>query len=325
MTNEVVHQGNATRSSFSTLQHLLQLSYSESSVDQQKSAIELARLIEGTVFPAVSFGPLAHALSRLVPSTNRTVSSYSAKALKLLLLDDALRPQAVHTGVVSVVCASIVQWEDEVLCLRELLGSLQTLCWDKACIKSVIQANIIEYLLDFAQAPDQEVSVLALATLANILVFSDTILLSDKTTIEELSLGIPIILKALRRGQQRPQRFYAAACVANASAHPSLALLLNKNNALSQMKEIEKQSLANLHILGSKLSDCARTAVCRLSDYREGEPKLGNMKYSFKWGTRPVMELSLAAYGQHSQAIMACFGIWLLIILFTFIPVIFGS
>ena len=60
------------RGSFSTLQHLLQLSYSENSEDQQKAAIELARLIEGTVFPAVSFGPLVHALSRLIPSKNRT-------------------------------------------------------------------------------------------------------------------------------------------------------------------------------------------------------------------------------------------------------------
>ena len=165
--------GNAGgRGSFSTLQHLLQLSYSEAPEDQQKSAIELARLIEGTVFPAVSFGPLAHALSRLVPSKNRTVSSYSSKALKLLLLDDALRPQAVTAGVAAVVCTSIAQWEDEVLCLRELLGALQTLSWDKSCVKSVIQGNVIEYLIDFVQASDQEVSVLALATLANILVIA---------------------------------------------------------------------------------------------------------------------------------------------------------
>lgn len=49
------------------------------------------------------------------------VSSYAARALKILILDDALRPQAVVAGVPSVVCAAITQWEDEILCLRELL------------------------------------------------------------------------------------------------------------------------------------------------------------------------------------------------------------
>ena len=57
---------------FSNLQHLLQLSYSENPEEQQNAAVNLSHLVEGTVFPAVSFGPLAHALCRLVPSENRT-------------------------------------------------------------------------------------------------------------------------------------------------------------------------------------------------------------------------------------------------------------
>ena len=68
---------------FSKLQHLLQLSYSDNPAQQQTAAIELSKLVEGTVFPAVSFGPLAHALCRLVPNDNRTVSSYAARALKV--------------------------------------------------------------------------------------------------------------------------------------------------------------------------------------------------------------------------------------------------
>jgi hypothetical protein len=72
----------------------LQLSYSTNPEDQQRAAIDMAHLVEGaSVFPAVSFGPISHALCKLVPSTNRTVASYSARAMKLLLLDDALRPQ----------------------------------------------------------------------------------------------------------------------------------------------------------------------------------------------------------------------------------------
>lgn len=93
-------------STFSTLQHLLQLSYSSNPEDQQTAAVDLSKLVNGTVFPAVSFGPLAHALCRLVPSSNRTVSSYSARALKILILDDALRPQAVVAGVPAVVAGA---------------------------------------------------------------------------------------------------------------------------------------------------------------------------------------------------------------------------
>jgi hypothetical protein len=142
---------DSSSSSFSTLQHLLKLSYSENPEDQQKAAVDLAKLVDGTVFPAVSFGPLAHALCRLVPSSNRTVSSYSARALKILILDDALRPQAIVAGVPAVVCGAIKQWEDEILCLRELLGALQTLCWDKQCVKGVLQADIVSNLFDYVQ------------------------------------------------------------------------------------------------------------------------------------------------------------------------------
>ena len=311
------------RGSFSTLQHLLQLSYSENSDDQQNAAIELAQLIEGTVFPAVSFGPLAHALSRLVASKHRIVASYAAKGLKLLLLDDTLRLQAAQSGVSSVVCSSIALWADEVLCLRELLGALQTLSWDKTCIKSVIEGNIIPHLIEFVQASDREVSVLSLAILANIFVHVDTLLLADTTTLDILSTGIPVILDALGSAQEKLQRFYAAACVANASAHPRLAVLLKDFGALNLMKEIERQSLTSFHMLGSKLGECAQTAVNQMSDYKEAKSSARTMKFRFKWGIRPIMELSLASYAPQSQAIIACFGIWLLIVLLTFMPAIF--
>jgi hypothetical protein len=35
--------------------------------------------------------------------------------MKLLILDDALRPQAVTAGVPTIVCDAIKQWENEVL------------------------------------------------------------------------------------------------------------------------------------------------------------------------------------------------------------------
>lgn len=70
-------------------------------------ALDLSKLVQGTVFPAVSFGPLSHALCRLIPSTNRTVSSYAARALKILILDDALRPQTIGNHLNSYIYAYI--------------------------------------------------------------------------------------------------------------------------------------------------------------------------------------------------------------------------
>lgn len=310
-------------STFSTIQHLLQLSYSEKPEDQQKAAVELARLVDGTVFPAVSFGPLAHALCRLVPSTNRTVASYSARALKMLILDDALRPQALVAGVPAVVCGAIKQWEEEVLCLRELLGTLQTLCWDKQCVKGVVQADVVNNLIDYIQATDQEVSVLALATLSNILSYVDTILLSDTVLVEILGRSMPILVEGLRTSMQKPQRLYTAACIANASFHPQLAAILNKSGALQLCRDVERQSLMNLHILGSKLGECVQTAVYRLSDKKDGNAKLGSQKYSFKYGTKPVIELTLAKYSKHSLLLWACFIVWVFILLYTFLPLLY--
>lgn len=313
----------ATGSSFSALQHLLKLSYSENPSDQEKAAVELAKLVDGAVFPAVSFGPLAHALCRLVPSSNRTVSSYSSRALKILILDDALRPQALVAGVPAIVCGAIKQWEEEVLCLRELLGVLQTLTWDKQCIKGVLQADIVSNVIDFALASDQEIAILSLATLSNILSFSDTLLLSDSTTIETLGTVMPTLVDILKTSQQTPHGLYAAAAIANASFHPRLAALLNQHGGLQLCREVERQSLANLHIIGSKLSECVQTAVYRLSDRKEGDAKIGNAKYSFKWGTKPVMELSLAAYAKNSTYLCICFALWVFVVVFTFMPLLF--
>ena len=76
--------------------------------------MDLSRMVEGTIFPAFSFGPISHALCRLVPSKNRTVASYAARALKILILDDALRPQVLVAGVPAIVCTALKIWEDEV-------------------------------------------------------------------------------------------------------------------------------------------------------------------------------------------------------------------
>ena len=53
----------------------------------------------------------------------------------------------------------------------------------------------------------------------------------------------------------------------------------NSYQGLQLARDIERQSLANLHILGSKMGDCAQTAVYRLSEQKEGDSKLGAVKY----------------------------------------------
>lgn len=38
----------------------------------------------------------------------------------------------------------------------------------QACVKGILQGQILGLVVDFSQAPDQEVSVLAMAVLANV-------------------------------------------------------------------------------------------------------------------------------------------------------------
>ena len=56
-------------------------------------------------------------------------------------------------------------------------------------------------------------------------------------------------------------------------------LIILTTLGLQLCREIERQSLANLHIIGSKLGECMQTAVYRLSEKKEGDPKMGNAKY----------------------------------------------
>ena len=44
---------------------------------------------------------------------------------------------------------------------------------------------------------------------------------------------------------------------------------------------------------------------------------------SFKYGTKPVMELTLANWTKHSLFLWVCFAIWVLILLYTFLPILY--
>jgi len=322
--------------SFSALQYLLQLSYSIEADEQERAAVELARLAEKTEFPAVSYGPLLHALCHLIPSQNRTVACFSARALKFLVVDDVLRPQIGASGVSRVVVAALNFWGEEVLCVRELLGVMQTLCWDRAYVRSIATPEVITCLTDFVQASDHEVSVLALCTMANILYFADSLFESDDFCINALGKSMPVLLQIVCVAQQRPQKFFAMAAITNASAQSILADVLNEYDGLEICKEQEKQSKDNIAVLGSKLGECAHTAVVLLSDGRgdsgggDAQDEEGGFlrdrgasvllrsseRYHFKWGKKPVMELHIAPpssseKGHLAVALCICAGLGL--------------
>lgn len=82
----------------------------------------ISKVIERRPVGAASFGPLCHTLSRLAASEQRAVVAYAARGIKMLVLDDALRPQATVAGIPSVLTAALREWEDDGPCLREVLG-----------------------------------------------------------------------------------------------------------------------------------------------------------------------------------------------------------
>jgi hypothetical protein len=330
---ELPQRGVSLRMSFvdfSALQYLLQLSYSIDSEEQERAAVELASLVEKTDFPSVSIGPLLHALCHLIPSNNRTVSCFSMRALKFLILDDALRPQIGAGGVPGVVITALQYWEEEVLCVREILGVMQTLCWDRTYARHITTTKIISYLTDFTQASDHEVSVLALCTMANILYYADSLFASDDVCLDALCKTMPVLLQIVCVAQQRPQKFFAMAAITNAAAQRVLADTLNEYDGLEICKEQEEQSKHNIAILGSKLGECAQAAVVLLSDGRGEEHAdeegglvghsvlmRGSERYRFKWGRKPVMELSIASPSPEDRSqlavallVLSALGIW---------------
>lgn len=71
---------------------------------------------------ASSSGPLFHTLSQLATSDRHDVVTYASRGIKLLVLDDTLRPQTTVAGIPSVLALVLREWEDDAVCLREVLG-----------------------------------------------------------------------------------------------------------------------------------------------------------------------------------------------------------
>jgi hypothetical protein len=91
-----------------------------------QASLELNRLAEAANFPLTSFAPLSHALCRLAPSESRATAAYAARAIKLLALEDTLRPVMAGSGLPAALIAALRRWGEEPPCLREVRNELRS-------------------------------------------------------------------------------------------------------------------------------------------------------------------------------------------------------
>ena len=137
-----------------------------------------------------------------------------------------------------------------------------------------------------------------------------------------------VLLEISNLARECPQRFYATAAIANAAAHPSLAQVLVEEGGLEVMQDIDDNAAGNIHLLGSKMGECALTALYLLSHGDKGYPLSQGIesKYSFKWGTQPTMDLTVADYSStaNGRLLLVCSFVWVGMVFYTFSPALFG-
>ncbi len=113
----------------------------------------------------------------------------------------------------------------------------------------------------------------------------------------------------------------AKTAIANATAHPVLAGYIFDNSGLDLIEEVDRQNKANLSLGGTRIAECCETAVLRLGGSKD--PVLAMVKYTYKWGNKPTMELTID-HGQHRNRIQACVVIWVLCVVLLFYPLVFS-
>ena len=125
--------------------------------------------------------------------------------------------------------------------------------------------------------------MLAIASLANILSYADTLLLSDSTAVEALGAGLPALVECVRQSQakRRPQRFYAAAAIANAASHPRLAsILLQHGGSTSLYIYVYRYLRCRLKYNNICVITLSRYDICRAaSEQRDRATKHGEFIY----------------------------------------------
>eukprot|EP00752_Nemacystus_decipiens_P010607 g9445.t1 len=305
----------------------------------------ISKMIERHPADASSFGPLCHTLSRLAASEHRAVVAYAARGIKLLVLDDALRPQATVAGIPSVLAAALREWEDDAPCLREILGALQTLCCDKATVLPVVDAGALGSVLELLDTSNLELRILSTAIAANVLAFSDSLLLTNEDCIDGFSDAMEVLLDAIK-SRDSSIRDYGLAGLANACAHPVLAGRAKELGAPELLRNfLERNSTAGAPAASSRwrggrlLRSWAgqrqrvETALARLNgagfrgggsgDVEEGgDGGSGKLQFfTFKWGVHPSVRVGFSARGKIC-AVTGCL-FWASIVYLALRPILF--
>jgi len=318
--------GGPSTHHISTLQLLLRAAHSTELNEQHRAALQLSKLVDSFgPLPAVSFGPLVHALCRLLPSEDTNVARFSARTLKTLLLDDVMRPQAISSGITTIVVEAIQRWKHDrdMLVCCELLACLQTLVYDRSAVAIAVEEKCTPLLLELLLSENPEVATLSMTSLANILSHADSVLLAQESWAQQVAASIDTVLEIASTSHEKGLRCYAVAAIANATAHPILAGRIAELNGLAIMREIEGKSLT---LEGTRVAECAETARLRLAALEvksnQGQD-IALRKYSFKWGNAPIMELIFDPQTNRNR-LQVCAVVWVLTVVLLFYPLVFS-
>ncbi|CAN0495866.1 unnamed protein product [Ectocarpus sp. 12 AP-2014] len=249
-----------------------------------------------------SFGPLCHTLSRLVASEHQAVVAYSARSIKILVVDDALRPQAAAAGVPSVLATALKVRDGDTACLREILGALQTLCYDKETVLSVITTGALGPVLELLSTSNLELKILSMAIAANVLSFSDSLLMAHEECIDAFRDRMEALLDPVKsRRFNDMERDLALAALANACGHRVLAERAKDLGAIELLRRFLKKSrsrflyVARTNVVSASLTRLERHGFIAAGDVEagggSGEGSGGGLDddslrfYRFKWDT----------------------------------------
>ncbi|CAM9555468.1 unnamed protein product, partial [Ectocarpus fasciculatus] len=221
------------------LQNLLQLAHAGDTDDQVQAVMGISTMVQRVRIEPSSFGPLCHTLSRLVASEHQAVVAYAARSIKILVVDDVLRPQAAAAGIPSVLATALKVREGDTACLREILGALQTLCYDKETVLAVITTGALGSVLELLGTCNLELKILSLAIAANILSFSDSLLMTHGECIDTFRDKMETLLDVInrRRGMDAD---LALAALANACGHRALAERAKDLGAAELLRKVLK-------------------------------------------------------------------------------------
>lgn len=228
----------------------------------------------------------------------------------------------MSAGIADVLVKALARWQmnNSNSCSIEILGALQTLMWDGSVVVTLVDLGITPLLLEHLHSTELEITLLALATLANLLACCDNLLLAKEVPINEIAASMELILE-LAKSRDKTKMCYAVAALANATSHPVLAGRINELNGLALLEEIEMKNKANLSLGGTRVAECAETAVLRLSGHVDS--KIAVRKYTYKWGNKPVLELMLDPQ-THGNRLQVCGVVWVLCIILLFWPLVFS-